>query len=51
MFGEVGKIKLGKSSFPHRAHNLSQHNKYILKKNPHGTAVGIIVVHWFIEFR
>ena len=55
MYGEIDKIKLGKTVFPNWRHILSR-NKYwssiYCKKNPiHGTAVGIIVVHFFIEFR
>ena len=51
MYGEVDKINLGKKTFPNWRHNQSQNKEYLLKKNPHGTAVGIIVVHLFVEFR
>ena len=34
--------------FPNRRHCLSHNKEYLLKKNPHGTAVGIIV-HLFIN--
>ena len=52
MYGEVDKIKLGKTLFPNWRNILSQNKYYFYcKKNPQGTAVGIIVVHLFIELR
>ena len=48
MYGEVDEI--GKTIFPTWRHILYQNKVLLLYKNPHGTAVGIIVVHVFIEF-
>ena len=54
MYGEVDKIKLGKTLFPNWRRILSQTSKnYYCEKIPwYCTAVGtIVVVHLFIEFR
>ena len=51
MNGEVDKIKLGKTLFPNWRHIFMETNNIYCIKKPHGTAVGIIVVRLFIEFR
>ena len=47
MYREVDKIKLGRILFSNWRHILSQNKK----QKKHSTAVCIIVVHLFIEFR
>ena len=51
VYGEVDKIKPGKTLFPNWHHILSQTYLLYCKNNPHGTAVGVIEVHLFIEVR
>ena len=52
MYGEVDKIKLGKRHyFQIGVIFCAKTNNIYCAKNPHGSAVGIIVVHLFIEFR
>ena len=51
MYGEVDNIKLAKTLFPNWRHNLSRNKEYLTEKKNHDTAVGIMVVHLFIEFR
>ena len=53
MYGDVNKIKLGKTLFPNWRHILvlKQIIIFTVKAIPiHGTGVGIIVVHVFIGF-
>ena len=53
MYGDVDKIKIGKTLFPSWRHILSQNQQQLLtvEKFHSSTAVGIIVVHLVIEFR
>ena len=44
MYGDVGNMKVGKTLLANWRHNLAQNKEYLLRKNPHGTAAGIIVV-------
>ena len=51
MYGEVDNIKFGKVSFPNWRNILSYSKQFFIKKKKHGSAVGTIEVHLFIEFR
>ena len=48
MYGEIDETKLGKTSVPNWRH-ICPKTKILGERNPHVTAVGIIVVHLFVE--
>ena len=50
MYGEVDKIKLGRHCFQIGVIFCPKIMNVYSNKNPYGTAVGIVVVHFFIEF-
>ena len=50
-YGVVDKINLARHYFQIGIIFCAKTNTKIAVKNPHGTAIGIMVVHLFIEFR